>query len=139
MTSTSPICAWPCMTAIPTAAAVIKTKSFAQALANEAIEVSSNPLPTPIVKGEHISVRITQEEYYKGVADCRNHLLGRLILKRGERSLTTQELYAKLKSIWQNLSPWKLAPLGKGFFEFRFSNSEDKRKLWALGTVLDWA
>ncbi|MCH84492.1 NBS resistance protein [Trifolium medium] len=116
------------------AAAATNTKSFAQALVNEEVDVSRTPLPTPSVKGDSICVKITQKEYYKGVEDCMNHLHGRLIMPKSERSLTAKELSVKLGSIWKNLSPWKLAPLGKGFFEFRFSKAEDKRKVWSLGT-----
>ncbi|MCI33137.1 NBS resistance protein, partial [Trifolium medium] len=53
---------------------------------------------------------------------------------KGDKPVTAKELTLKLGSIWQGFAPWKLVPLGKGFFEFSFSLAEDKRKAWSLGT-----
>ncbi|PNX99406.1 hypothetical protein L195_g022671 [Trifolium pratense] len=42
-------------------------------------------------------------------------------------------LKLKLVSLWKPLSQWKLISLGRGFFDFQFSSTEDKRKAWSVG------
>ncbi|MCI23338.1 hypothetical protein A2U01_0044517, partial [Trifolium medium] len=36
-------------------------------------------------------------------------------------------LKLKLVSLWKPFSQWKLISLGRGFFDFQFSSTEDKR------------
>ena len=80
-------------------------------------------------------IKITQEEYESGIADCRMNLHGRVTLNKNDPPLTTQAFKLKLSSFWPNLLNWTIIPLEKGFFEFKFGSIEDMRKIWALGIV----
>jgi hypothetical protein len=109
-------------------------KSFAQALSNSG-EIQLSQMPTKVVMGNSVRVKISQAEYEFGILDCRCNLHGRLTLNKGDSPLTTQALKQKLNNLWPNLHNWNLTPLGKGFFEFNFSSIEDMRKIWALSVV----
>jgi len=39
----------------------------------------------------------------------------------------------KLCKIWKTSEKWRMISLGKGFFEFQFSNGDDMRKIWVQG------
>jgi len=109
-------------------------KSFAQALSNSG-EIQLSQMPTKVVMGNSVRVKISQDEYEFGIVDCRCNLHGRLTLNKGDSPLTAQSLKQKLNNLWPNLHNWNLTPLGKGVFEFNFSSIEDMRKIWALSVV----
>lgn len=52
----------------------------------------------------------------------------------GEKPLTTRDLTKQLNGVCLGMADWKIVPLGKVFFELRFINSKDKRKVWAHGS-----
>jgi hypothetical protein len=108
--------------------------SFASALAG-ANHNDELPFPAPCIKGDALSIKIGQEEYQKGVEDCRKVLRARLTLNKGEKSYSAWDLNAKIRNIWKTSAGWKMVPLGKGFYDFHFESAEDLKKIWAVGTV----
>jgi hypothetical protein len=66
-----------------------------------------------------------QHEYEFGLANCKKNLRGRLILKKGDRPLTTCDLKVKLFGLWKTTNPWRLVSLGRGYYEFQFTSYED--------------
>jgi len=97
------------------------TKSFAQALVSATMIENSAPLPSLIVRGETLSIQISQETYARGIEVCKCNLRGRLTLSKGDKPYGYREVLTKLQQLWTNIGPWKMTPLGKGYFEFAFA------------------
>jgi hypothetical protein len=51
-------------------------------------------------------------------------------LKKGEIAPSCRELYSIL-----SISAWRMISLGKGYFEFEFSSSEDLGHIWSAGAL----
>ncbi|KEH19946.1 hypothetical protein MTR_8g063620 [Medicago truncatula] len=102
-------------------------KSFAQALAATTVTDTSTPLPTPIIRGKTLCIPISDETYAQGIEACKRNLRGRLILNKGDKPYGSREVQTKLQQLWTNIGPWKMTPLGKGYFEFYFSSHDDLR------------
>lgn len=130
------VCPWPFMAAMDATVPKPTTpaKSFAQALSDSG-DFHFNQLPPKVIMGNSVRVHITQAVYESGIADCMMSLHGRVTLHKGDTLLTTQALKLKLEGLWPTLKNWSVIPLGKGFFEFKFNNVEDMRKVWAMGVV----
>jgi hypothetical protein len=130
--------AWPCMvaatSAIPSLQKITQTKSFSQVL-HDSCEVQVSQLPSPVIKGDSLCIKITQAEYEKGLADCQKNLHGRVLLNKGDKPLTARDLRTKLTSIWKTSNPWRMVSLGRGFYEFQFDSFEDMRLVWSSGTI----
>jgi len=77
-------------------------KSFAQVLSTSR-DVHLTQLPTKVIMGTSVRIRITQAEYECGLAACRFNLHGRLTLHKGDSPVTTQALKLKLNSLWPQL------------------------------------
>jgi len=131
-------CPWPCVSDTAPSALVqaqaIPTKSFAAALACQST-IDDRPFPIPCIKGDALSIRIGQEEYNRGVEDCKNALRARLTLYKGEKPYSTRDLSTKLGKHWKTMVAWKMVPLGKGYYDFHFDSAEDLCKIWAAGTI----
>ncbi|MCI04025.1 NBS resistance protein, partial [Trifolium medium] len=85
-------CPWPCMVSpAPEKPSSAANRSFAQAL-NDACDVTISQLLVPAIRGEDLCIKITQHEYEKGLADRKKNLHGRLVMNKGDRSLTAREL-----------------------------------------------
>lgn len=82
-----------------------------------------------------VSVKITQSEYERGLEDCQRNLHGRLTLNKGDPPITSKVLKAKLNLLCNDIKPWYVIPLGKGFYEFKFQSIDDMRKVWAIGAI----
>jgi len=108
--------------------------SFAAALAGTTVN-NDRPFPTPCLKGDALSIKICQEEYRRGVEDCRKVLRARLTLNKGDKPYTARDIISKIGKIWKTSAGWKMVPLGKGFYDFHFESTEDLKKIWAAGTV----
>jgi len=93
-------------------------------------DIPLSELPTPCIKGDMIVVRIDEANYLAGLENCKTHLHGRVILSKGDKSLTHLDLNKKLLPVWKALGLWKTIPLEKSFYEFEFASLEDMR--WAL-------
>jgi len=92
------------------------------------------PFQSRALKGTN-SIKIGQEDYIKGLEECRNTLRGRLTLVKGDKLYTDKDLATKLGAVWKLLHKWKMVPLGKGYYNFHFESIDDFRKIWAVGTA----
>jgi len=108
-------------------------RSFAQVLSPAA--TTTAPLPSRTIKGDNLSIKITEDAYFKGLEKCKHHMHSRLFLNKGYKSYTAKEIFVKLSKQWRKKGPWHLISLGRGFYEFSFSSDEDMRTSLAMGTV----
>jgi len=90
---------------------VVSTRSFAQALVGK-VGVDASPLPKPSLKGNSLSIKISEEVYQFGLANCNNYLHGRLVLSRGDKLISSKDLRDKLLSLWKSIGKWKMVPMG---------------------------
>jgi len=122
-------------TAVPTTIlpAAVPKPSFAQALQGNT--APSDTLPVPSMRGDRLSVKITDDVYARGLDFCKTNLRGMLVLNKGDKPISSKDLAAKLPKLWKLNGPWHLSSLGRGFFEFFFHSQEDMRTVWAAGTV----
>lgn len=139
-------CQWPCVSdAVPSAPAMVQAKeplqsvssaqkSSATALAGPS-SFEDRPYPSPCIKGDALSIKICQEEYRKGIEDCKHALRARLTLLKGDKPYSARDLSIKIGKLWKTTAGWKMVPLGKGFYDFLFDSEADYRKIWALGTI----
>lgn len=104
-------------------------RSIVQAL-TDPCNIPINQLPNPCLKGDAISIKISEDEYKKGLEGCKNNLHGRLLLSKGDQPIKIQDLRAKLLCLWKPIEKWRVVPLGKGFYEFSFALAEDLRSVW---------
>jgi hypothetical protein len=93
------------------------------------------PLATPFIRGETLSIKITHETYVRGVEACKFNLRGRLILNKVDKPYSSNDIVAKLQKLWKTVGQWDMTPLGRGYYEFSFATYDDFRVVWALGTV----
>jgi hypothetical protein len=131
------VCPWVCLAPSPSKVPVVSpsptvNRSFAQALLNKE-EVTLTHLPKPCVKGNSLAIKITEEVYQSGIANCTNYLHGRLVPSRGDKPLSSKDLREKLLRLWKPIDKWKMIPLGRGYYEFRFSSAEDRKSVWSSG------
>jgi len=112
----------------------VPKKSFAAVLDSRSSNDDAS-LPVPCIKGDVLCIKIGQEEYAKGLDECRNALRGRITLVKGDKPYTARDLAKKLYSIWKLAQKWKMVPLGKGYYDFHFESLDEFRKIWAAGTV----
>jgi hypothetical protein len=130
------ICPWACLASSPkpsvASKSVVSNRSFAQALLNK-VDVSLTQLPKACLKGNSLSIKISEDIYQSSLAICNNYLHGRLVLSKGDNPLSSKDLREKLLQLWKPINQWKMIPLGRGFFEFRFSCDADLRSVWSSG------
>jgi len=107
----------------------VQRKTFALALGTTC-DIPLSELPTPCIKGDMIVVWIDEADYLAGLEDCKTHLHGPVILSKGDKPLTHQDLTKKLQPGWKALGLWKTIPIGKSFYEFEFASLKDMR--WSL-------
>jgi hypothetical protein len=110
-------------------------RSFAQALVASHNNVPKTTMPQPTIRGDTLSIRITQPVYEKGVNFCNRNLRGRLVLNIGDKPYTSKEIEDKLKKQWKTIAPWTLLSLIRGYYEFFFSNESDMQAVWVVGKV----
>lgn len=123
------------MTSTPAVASIPPPRFFAQALVASHNNVPNTTMPLPTIRGDSLSIRITQPVYEKGVDVCKRNLCGRLVLYKGDKPYASREIEDKLKKQWKMVAPWTLLSLGRGFYEFFFTNESDMQAVWAVGTV----
>lgn len=110
-------------------------KTFAQALTlTNLCEIPLSQLPQAVIKGDVHAIQIPEAEYDAGLNDCKHNLHGRVIWQKGSTPLTTVDLKKKLSLIWKNLSRWGIMTIGKGYFEFTFSNLEYVRRVRSVAS-----
>lgn len=99
--SATPFMAAPSSMAVPLTAATPAAhqqppKSFAQALVASHSTATNDNLPRPTIRGDSLSIRITQPLYEKGVNFCKRNLRGRLVLSKGDKPYASKEIEDKL-------------------------------------------
>lgn len=109
--------------------------SFAQILSASKPTSSNDDLPQPSIRGETLSIKISQGMYEKGMAFCKRNLRGRLVLNKGDKPYAKRDIELKLQKLWKTSGAWSLLSLGRGYYEFYFASEEDLRSVWAMGTV----
>jgi len=133
------MCPWPCVSDTVNStimiATTVPTKSFAATLGGKNSTTDIDPLPTPCIKGDALSIRIGHDEYKRRLAECKNALRATLPLTKGDKPYTTRDLSTKLGKIWKTTAKWKMVPLSKGYYDFHFELVDDLRKIWAAGTI----
>ena len=126
-------CLQPCVSeAAPSVSA--PTQSFAAALAGANV-IDDKPFPSLYIKGDSLSIKIFQDEYHKGVKECKNALRARLTLNKGDKPYSARDLSNKIGKLWKTTIGWKMVPLGKGYYDFHFDSADDLRKIWAVSTI----
>lgn len=82
-----------------------------------------------------LCIKINQEEYEKGLANCHNALRVRLVLSKGYDPYIAKELTLRIKNIWKTAGKWRMVSLGRGFYDFHFATTEDLWMIWAADTI----
>jgi hypothetical protein len=99
--------------------------TFAQVLKAPQTDSSNENFHTPVIRGDTVSIAITQEIYEKGTDFCKRHLRGRLVLNKGDKPYLTRDLQLKLQKQWTTTQPWTMLSLGCGYYEFFFDSEAD--------------
>nr|ABN07976.1 hypothetical protein MtrDRAFT_AC152185g39v2 [Medicago truncatula] len=63
--------------------------TFAQALSGSVTTIDEQLL-VPIIKYDSLIIKITQEEYEKGIDECKRLLHGRLVMSKGDKPCTAE-------------------------------------------------
>jgi len=97
-------CHWPCVSDTVTSAIVqastVPPKTFAAALSGHNVN-NDSPLPLPCIKGDALNIKIGQDEYHRGVDECKNALRARLTLNKGDKPYSARDLSTKLGGLWK--------------------------------------
>jgi hypothetical protein len=109
--------------------------SFPQAFTASTKVSSNDNLPQPLIRGETVSIKITQDIYEKRMALCKRNLRGRLVLNKGDKPYATKDIQLKLQKLWSTTDTWSMLSLGQGYYEFFFAIETDMHTVWAAGTV----
>lgn len=64
-----------------------RSRIFAQTV-NNTCDIALSQLPDPRIKGEMVAVKIAEDVYLASLNACKNHLYGRVVLAKGDPSLT---------------------------------------------------
>ncbi|XP_057790741.1 uncharacterized protein LOC131007841 [Salvia miltiorrhiza] len=83
----------------------------------------------PDTQGDIASFSIPLTLYQKQVSEFSHAIIGRVLLKKGEKPKPCEVLKQELHTTWQIQNPWRLIPMGKGFFTMKFSAAEDKARV----------
>ena len=87
----------------------------------------------PYLKGDSLSIKISEDVYQSCLANCNSYLHGRLVLSRGDKPLSSKDLREKLLRLWKPIDQRKMIPLGRGFIELCFSYADDLISIWSNG------
>jgi len=90
-------------------------------------------LTKPCLKGEQLSIRISEDEILAEILDCQNVLYERFTLSKGSSLVRMLDLKERISKFWQTKGPWSMALLGKGYFEFVFSSLDDLSAVRSIG------
>ena len=79
--------------------------SFAQVLSSSNSSPASNEpeLPQPNIRGDLVSICISQTVYEKGIDYCKRNLRGRLVLNKGDKPCSSAEIHQKIHKQWRPL------------------------------------
>ncbi|CAN6716814.1 unnamed protein product [Malus baccata var. baccata] len=101
----------------------MKARTFASFVLDSTECVSLSQLPIPVIRGNQIFVKISEDLYQQQLQSFRTNLIGRLLFSK-----------SSLEALWRPVAPWLLIPLGKGYFDIHFNTENDKRGIWGGGT-----
>jgi len=79
---------------------VARNRTFGQVLHNTC-DIPLSKFPKPCLKGDMIYVQISEEDYLAGLEECKNNLHSRIVLSKGDKSLTHLEVHKKLEGAWK--------------------------------------
>ncbi|KAL8463829.1 hypothetical protein ACS0TY_033685 [Phlomoides rotata] len=88
----------------------------------------------PVRKGLYLTVVVDEGLHKDGVLELRDSLIGRIIHTCGDKPLSQDELTKKLGSMCGLRTPWKLIPIGEGYYNFQFSCKDDRERIFAKHT-----
>jgi len=60
-----------------------------------------------------LCIKITQEQYEKGITYFKINLHGRLITNKEDKPLPTLDMMKKLSNMWETSGQWKMISFGK--------------------------
>ena len=83
--------------------------------------------------GDVICVKIDESIYQKRVQLCRESIIGRLTLIKGDKPWRFEELEKRLQDLWRPAGKWRMISLGRGFYNFHFDEVVDREKIWSMG------
>ncbi|XP_057771111.1 uncharacterized protein LOC130990900 [Salvia miltiorrhiza] len=101
----------------------------------------------PVVNNGVISIKIPESMYQDRIKQFQHALIGRVLLRKGEKPRLVSDLKKELQVLWQPKSDWKLIPMSKGFYTLKFTTAEDKfnakcKSSWSLASgtlrLRDW-
>lgn len=98
-------------------------KSFAEVVQDrqDSAIINHVSLPKPCIRGNRLCVKILQEDYVQGLANCKNRLHGRVMFPKGTATVKLGELKTKSK-IYRSFNPiGVLSPLEEGSLNFLFN------------------
>lgn len=80
----------------------VTATSFVAPLAGQNV-IDDKPLPAPCFKGDALSIQIGQDEYIRGVEECKNALRDQLTLNKGDKPYSARDLSTKIGKLWETL------------------------------------
>lgn len=92
-----------------------QTKTFAQVLQGS---LSGAPLSVsrpPRVEGGNVIVEVDQKDYEQECRECQYDVIGRVVLQKGDKPYSTNELKTKLAQQWK-IQNFEITHLSKGFY-----------------------
>lgn len=110
-------------------------RSFRQALFPTCTDTKDNLLnanPQNMVaqhKGEYLSLTVDEILVRNSITQLQHSLIRKLTLVKGDSPYSIESLTMKLGHVWGIVGPWKLVPMGKGFFNIQLSKVEDRDKI----------
>ncbi|XP_050223701.1 uncharacterized protein LOC126673551 [Mercurialis annua] len=86
-------------------------------------------------KGGFIAIKINQTVYEQQLLLCKNALIARIVLAKGESPWKLFDLKKKLTSVWNLKSEWKLISMGRGYYHVILNTMEEKNAIWGKGVI----
>lgn len=66
----------------------------------------------------------------QGVKELQNSIIGRVLLKSGEKPMPINELKSSLDNVWNIRGDWKIVTLGKGFFNIQIMDLREQDRIF---------
>jgi len=94
---------------------IVSPVTFAQALCGTVTTIDEH-LPALIIKGDSLSIKISQEKYEKRVEKWKRLIHRRLVMSTGDKPYTTKELFSKLSKFVEILETMETGFIGARLF-----------------------
>jgi len=95
--------------------------SFAQVV-TASNSITFEPLPTPEIQGEALTIKISREAYARGLDACKRNLHGKIVLNKRDKPYTSKDIMAKLQKQWKTSENWHMLSLSRSYDEFSFTS-----------------